>query len=82
MLRILSSNLRTGDHMWRPVIIVQTNRVGPSCGSSSSIAQMTFTTEQQCSIAAAQITGSGDVVPEKGGSNQIIAKCVLRSSNR
>ena len=67
--------------MWTLVIIVLTNGVGPSSGSSSSIAQMTFTSEAQCSTAAGQISGSGYVAPDKGP-YQIIAKCVLRSSNR
>jgi hypothetical protein len=67
--------------MWTLVIIVLTNGVGPSSGSSSSMLQMTFATEAQCSTAAAQMNGSGYVSPDKGGPYQIIAKCILRRSN-
>lgn len=67
--------------MWTLVIIVLTNGLGPSSGSSSTVSTLSFTTEAQCSTAAAQISGSGYVAPDKGGPYQIIAKCVLRRLN-
>jgi hypothetical protein len=67
--------------MWTLVIIVLTNGLGPSSGAGSSISSLVFASEDQCTAAAAQISGSGNVAVDKGGPYQIIAKCIARATS-
>jgi hypothetical protein len=67
--------------MWTLVIIVLTNGLGPSSGSSGTVSSMIFASEDQCAAAAAQISASGNVGVDKGGPYQIIAKCIARATS-
>jgi hypothetical protein len=67
--------------MWTLVIIVLANGASPSSGSGSAISALNFVNQQECSEAAAQVAGSGNVGGDRGGPYQIIAKCVQRSTS-
>jgi len=63
--------------MWTLVIIVLSTG-GPSGGSSSAVSSMVFQNQAQCSAAGAQLSGIGNLGGDKGGTYQIIAKCIER----
>jgi hypothetical protein len=67
--------------MWTLIVIILTNGAGASSGSSTSMTSMIFASEEQCSAAATQLSGSGYISGDKSGSYQIIAKCIARASS-
>ena len=74
-------SFKASPSMWTLIIIVLTNGVGPSSGSGAAVSSMIFASQDQCSSAASEISGSGTVGAEKGGPYQIIAKCIARSTS-
>jgi hypothetical protein len=66
--------------MWALIIIVLINGAGPSSGAGSSISSLIFTSQDQCTTAAAQMSGSSYVGVDSGP-YRIVAKCVERATN-